>query len=47
VPKKLSIGVCRVLGNPPDIRGENVLSPTAEAIGDGKQGPQSQWDVDA
>ncbi|HMC10761.1 MAG TPA: hypothetical protein VKH44_05705, partial [Pirellulaceae bacterium] len=37
VPKKLSIGICRVAGNPPNIRGENVLSPTAEAIGDGNK----------
>ena len=38
LPKKLSIGVARVSGNPPDIRGENILSPTAEAVGDGERG---------
>ncbi len=38
LPKKLSIGIARVAGNPPDIRGENILSPSAEAIGDGNKG---------
>jgi hypothetical protein len=37
VPKKLSLGICRVAGNPPNIRGENILAPTAEAIGDGNK----------
>ena len=38
LPKKLSIGIARVSGNPPDIRGENILAPTAEALGDGNKG---------
>lgn len=37
LPKKLSIGIARVTGTPPEIRGENVLAPTAEAIGDGNK----------
>ena len=35
-PKKLSLGLARLSGSPPDIRGENIIAPTAEAIGDGK-----------
>jgi hypothetical protein len=35
---KLSLGVAKVLGAPPDIRGVNIRSPSAEALGDGKQG---------
>jgi hypothetical protein len=35
LPKKLSMGIVRVAGNPPAIRGENILAPTAEAVGDG------------
>jgi CubicO group peptidase (beta-lactamase class C family) len=38
LPKKLSIGIARVSGNPPEIKGENILSPTAEAVGDGERG---------
>jgi hypothetical protein len=37
VPKKLSLGLCRVAGVPPDIRGENLRASTAEAIGDGNR----------
>jgi CubicO group peptidase (beta-lactamase class C family) len=37
LPKKLSIGISRVAGNPPDFRGENILAPTAEAVGDGNK----------
>jgi hypothetical protein len=38
LPKKLSMGIVRVAGNPPNIRGENVSSPTAEVLGDGNKG---------
>ena len=37
LPKKLSIGISRVAGNPPNFRGENILAPTAEAVGDGNR----------
>ncbi|HEX5102886.1 MAG TPA: hypothetical protein VFV87_03695, partial [Pirellulaceae bacterium] len=37
VPKKLSLGLARISGSPPEIRGENILAPTVEAIGDGKR----------
>ena len=35
---KLSLGVAKVLGNPPEIRAVNIRSPTGEALGDGRQG---------
>jgi hypothetical protein len=38
VPRKLSMGLCRVSGSPDAIRGENIDAPTAEALGDGKRG---------
>ena len=38
VPKKLSLGLARVLGVPPDVRGENLPSPWAEQVGDGAKG---------
>ena len=38
VPHKLSMGVARVTGMPPDVQGVNLGSPTAEAKGDGKKG---------
>ena len=34
VPKKLSLGLAKVLGTPPDIRGVNLRSPSVEATGD-------------
>ena len=37
VPNKLSLGIARVSGMPPEIRGENIPAPTAEAIGDGQR----------
>jgi len=36
--EKLSLGLAKITGAPPDIRGENLRSPTAEAKGDGKRG---------
>lgn len=38
VPKKLSMGLAKIIGSPPDIRGINLSAPTAEAFGDGKTG---------
>lgn len=38
VEGKLSLGLARVFGAPPDLRGENLPSPTVEAKGDGKGG---------
>jgi len=38
VPRKLSLGLARVLGHPPDIRGVNLRAPTAEQTGDGASG---------
>jgi CubicO group peptidase (beta-lactamase class C family) len=38
VEKKLSLGLARVFGSPPDIRGENLRAPTAEQAGDGARG---------
>ena len=35
---KLSMGLARVTGTPPDIRGVNLRSATAEALGDGQRG---------
>ncbi|HUE69596.1 MAG TPA: serine hydrolase [Pirellulaceae bacterium] len=38
VPRKLSLGLVRIAGMPPEFRGENLRSETAEAIGDGATG---------
>jgi CubicO group peptidase (beta-lactamase class C family) len=38
VPKKLSLGLARITGDPPAVRGENVRAPTAEKTGDGARG---------
>ena len=38
VKGKLSIGLAKVTGTPPEIHGENIRSETAEAKGDGKRG---------
>lgn len=38
VPKKLSLGLAKIAGMPPEIVGTNLPSPTAEALGDGKHG---------
>jgi CubicO group peptidase (beta-lactamase class C family) len=38
VKTKLSLGLAKVSGAPPEIRGVNIRSETAEAIGEGKQG---------
>jgi len=38
VPKKLSLGLARIVGMPADIRGENLPSPSAEQVGDGAKG---------
>jgi len=38
VPAKLSLGLARVLGDPPDIQGVNIRSKTAEQTGDGPRG---------
>jgi hypothetical protein len=41
VPKKLSLGLARLTGQPPAVRGENLRSPTAEQLGDGKNGKKA------
>lgn len=38
VPHKLSMGVAKVTGLPPEVQGVNLDSPTGEAKGDGKKG---------
>jgi hypothetical protein len=38
VKEKLSMGLAKITGNPPDFEGVNLRSPTAEAKGDGKKG---------
>ncbi len=38
VEKKLSLGLVKITGTPPEIKGTNLRSCTAEAIGDGKHG---------
>lgn len=35
---KLSLGLAKVTGNPPEIQGANLRSETGEALGDGKRG---------
>jgi CubicO group peptidase (beta-lactamase class C family) len=41
VPHKLSLGLARVSGSPPDFTGTNVRSPTLEQKGDGKAGKKA------
>lgn len=41
LPKKLSLGFGRVLGAPPQVRGENIRADGLEAAGDGKHGPKA------
>ncbi|MBL7223879.1 MAG: DUF4185 domain-containing protein, partial [Candidatus Brocadiae bacterium] len=41
VERKLSLGLARVAGSPPDIRGTNLRSPTAEQTGDGASGKKA------
>ena len=38
VPKKLSLGLARIIGSPDDFAGFNIRSPSGEAIGDGARG---------
>jgi hypothetical protein len=38
VTTKLSLGLAKVIGTPPDIHGVNLRSDTAETLGDGKRG---------
>ncbi len=38
VPRKLSLGLVRITGSPASFVGENILSPTVEALGDGREG---------
>jgi CubicO group peptidase (beta-lactamase class C family) len=40
-PEKLSLGLARVEGFPPDFVGTNLRSPTAEQKGDGKEGKKA------
>ncbi|HEY7115363.1 MAG TPA: serine hydrolase [Tepidisphaeraceae bacterium] len=41
VEKKLSLGLAKVEGTPPDFRGTNLRSPTIERTGDGAKGPKA------
>jgi CubicO group peptidase (beta-lactamase class C family) len=41
VPEKLSLGLARVLGDPPDFRGVNVRSASGEQKGDGRAGKKA------
>ena len=41
VPRKLSLGLVRIAGLPPELRGENLAAETAEATGDGEKGPKA------
>jgi hypothetical protein len=38
VPEKLSLGLAKVSGTPPDFRGENLRAPSLEQFGGGKNG---------
>jgi hypothetical protein len=40
-PKKLSLGLAKVLGAPPEVRGVNLRSPTGEQYGDGPAGKKA------
>lgn len=41
VPEKLSLGLARVYGDPPEIEGVNIRSSTAEQLGDGPKGKKA------
>ena len=38
VPKKLSLGLAKIIGSPDEFAGFNIRSPSGEAIGDGAKG---------
>jgi len=38
VERKLSLGLARILGSPPEVRGENLRAPSAEQTGNGPRG---------
>jgi hypothetical protein len=40
-PRKLGLGLARVVGPPEDFRGLNIPSPTGERIGDGPAGKKA------
>jgi len=39
--EKLSLGIAKVIGSPPDFTGENIRSSTGERVGDGAKGPKA------
>jgi hypothetical protein len=39
--KKLSLGIARILGSPPEVKGLNVRTETGERIGQGAEGPKA------
>jgi CubicO group peptidase (beta-lactamase class C family) len=41
IDKKLSLGLARVEGEPPDFKGISLRAPTAERTGDGVKGPKA------
>ncbi|MFP4055426.1 MAG: hypothetical protein ACLF0G_00980 [Candidatus Brocadiia bacterium] len=41
VPRKLSLGLARIVGHPPAIRGTNLRSPDIEQLGDGRRGKKA------
>ena len=38
VPRKLSLGLARIMGGPENFQGENVRAPSIEQLGDGRKG---------
>lgn len=38
VERKLSLGLAKITGTPPNVRGENIRSGAGEALGDGRRG---------
>ena len=41
VERKLSLGLAKIIGFPPDFKGVNIRSPTGERTGDGPKGPKA------
>jgi hypothetical protein len=39
--KKLSLGIAKVVGSPPDFKGENIPTATGEKVGEGAKGPKA------
>lgn len=39
--EKLSLGLAKVWGTPPNVRGENIRTPSGERVGEGRFGPKA------